>query len=34
MQVWPETRYITVLGVRLIFRDGKYHGHYHWRRKA
>ena len=25
---YPVTRYIPLFGIRLIFRDGKYHGWY------
>ena len=28
---FPKTRYLSLCGRRLVFRDGKYHGWYHWR---
>lgn len=28
---YPETRYVSAGPIRLIFREGKYHGWYRWR---
>ena len=28
---YPETTYITIFGIRLVYRDGKYDGWYRWR---
>lgn len=30
-KTYPKTRYITLGKLRLVFRDGKYHGWYHWK---